>query len=97
MVGALQLILDVFKLRIGVAITLCAIAGMAMTPGTSIPSWKIAVLAMAEFLSSAAAGAFNQYAERVLDTRMPRAYQCFQWSSVMPRPHGLSWRTRLPL
>ncbi len=71
-VATLKLLLDVFKLRIGVAITLCAIAGMAMTPGTSLPPWKIAFLALAVFLSSAAAGAFNQYAERDLDTRMPR-------------------------
>ena len=63
---------DVFKLRIGFAIALCALAGMAMTQGASLPSWKIAVLVLAVFLSSAAAGAFNQYAERELDARMPR-------------------------
>lgn len=71
-VKTLKQISNVFKLRIGAAITLCALAGMAMTPGASLPSWKIAVLALAVFLSSAAAGAFNQYAERDLDARMPR-------------------------
>lgn len=64
--------LNVFKPRIGAAITLCAIAGMAMTPGASLPAWKVAILALAVFLSSAAAAAFNQYAERDLDGRMPR-------------------------
>ncbi len=63
---------SVFKLRIGASITLCAIAGMAITPGEALTSWKIAVLAMAVFLSSAAASAFNQYAERDLDAQMLR-------------------------
>ena len=72
MAKTLERISNVFKLRIGVAITLCALAGMAMTPGASLPPWKIAVLALVVFLSSASAGAFNQYAERELDARMPR-------------------------
>jgi len=62
---------SVFKLRIGVSITLCAIAGMAITPGTALPYWKIFVLAMAVFFSSAGASAFNHYVERDLDARMP--------------------------
>ncbi len=72
MAGGLRQFADVFKLRIGLSITLCAVAGMAATPGASLPAWKIAVLVLAVFLSSAAAGAFNQYAERDLDARMPR-------------------------
>ncbi len=62
----------VFKLRIGVAITLCALAGLAVAPGQGLPAWKIAVLALAVLISSASAGAFNQYAERALDARMAR-------------------------
>jgi protoheme IX farnesyltransferase len=72
MVDRLRLLSNVFKLRIGGAITLCAIAGMAATPGASLPFWKIAVLGLAVFLASASAGAFNQYAERGLDARMNR-------------------------
>lgn len=64
--------LSVFKLRISAAITLCAIAGMAITPGMSLSYQKVLVLALALFLSSASAGAFNQFAERDLDARMPR-------------------------
>ena len=72
MTKTLQHITELFKLRIGVAITLCAIAGMAMTPGTPLPPWKMAVLALAVFLSSGSAGAFNHYVERELDASMER-------------------------
>lgn len=72
MVTALRQISSVFKLRIGIAITLCAIAGMAATPGGPLSAKEILVLAVAVFLSSASAGAFNQYAERDLDARMHR-------------------------
>jgi protoheme IX farnesyltransferase len=72
MASQLRLLSNVFKLRIGGAITLCAFAGMAITPGDSLPFWKIVLLGVAVFLASASAGAFNQYAERDLDARMPR-------------------------
>jgi len=72
MVNTLILMSEVFKLRIGAAITLCAIAGAAMTPGARLSSWKLSVLVFAVFLSSASAGAFNQIAERDLDARMSR-------------------------
>jgi heme o synthase len=70
--GTLKHISRVFKLRIAAAIALCAIAGMAVTPGVSLSSWKIAVLTVAVFLSSAGASAFNQHFERDLDAQMPR-------------------------
>ncbi len=63
---------SLFKLRIGLAIMLCALAGLAVTPGPSLPAWKIAVLALTVLLSAASAGAFNQYIERDLDARMKR-------------------------
>lgn len=72
MATALKQMSDVFKLRISAAIALCAMAGMAMTPGTPLPSWKIAVLALAVILASGSAGAFNHYVERELDARMAR-------------------------
>ena len=68
----LKQISRVFKLRIAAAITLCTIAGMAITPGVSLAPGKIAVLAVAVFLSSAGASAFNQHFERELDAQMPR-------------------------
>jgi protoheme IX farnesyltransferase len=65
-------ILSVFKLRIGVAIALSAVAGLAIMPGPAPEAWKIAVLALGVLLAAASAGAFNQWAERDLDARMPR-------------------------
>lgn len=63
---------SVFKLRIGFAITLTALAGLAAAGGSGVPGWKALALGTAILLSSASAGAFNQYAERDLDARMRR-------------------------
>jgi protoheme IX farnesyltransferase len=70
--AALGTLLNVFKLRIGLAIMLCALAGIAATPRPALAGWQVAVLALAVLLSSASAGAFNQYVERDLDARMKR-------------------------
>jgi protoheme IX farnesyltransferase len=64
--------IDIFKVRISVSIMACAMAGLAMTPGNAPPLGKIAFLALAVFVSSASAAAFNQYAERHLDAKMQR-------------------------
>jgi protoheme IX farnesyltransferase len=69
------LILDlcsVLKLRIGIAIALTALAGVAVTPGPSVPAWKLALLGFAVLAASASAGAFNQYVERGHDALMRR-------------------------
>ncbi|HUW25657.1 MAG TPA: heme o synthase [Gallionella sp.] len=64
--------INVFKLRIGVVITLAALGGMAITPGQALTSWQILVLSLAVMVASAAAGAFNQYFERDIDSKMTR-------------------------
>jgi heme o synthase len=64
--------INVFKLRIGFVIALAALGGMAITPGPSLPIWKILVLFMTVLMGSAAAGAFNQYSERDIDAKMTR-------------------------
>lgn len=72
MSATLKLLYSVFKLRIGFAIMLCALAGVAITPGGELSAWQVSLLALAVLLSSASAGAFNQYVERDLDARMRR-------------------------
>ncbi len=64
--------LDVFKPRIGVVIMLAALGGIVVTPGALPQSWRIAAVALAVFVASASAGAFNQWAEHDLDARMRR-------------------------
>jgi len=68
----MRTLLNLFKLRIGVAIAFAAIAGWAVERGTGLAAWQVAVLALAVLMSSAAAGAFNQYVERDIDARMRR-------------------------
>jgi protoheme IX farnesyltransferase len=63
---------SVFKVRIGTAIMLTALAGVAITPGPAPEAWQVAVLAVAVLLSSASAGAFNMFMERDIDARMNR-------------------------
>ena len=69
---ALKLAFNLFKLRIGIVIAVTALAGAAIQPGPEVPAWQLAVLALAVLVSSAAAGAFNQYYEREFDGRMER-------------------------
>ncbi len=65
-------LVSVFKLRIGFAITLSALGGVAVAQGSLPDGFAIAALALAVFLASSSAGAFNQFVERDLDARMPR-------------------------
>jgi protoheme IX farnesyltransferase len=65
-------VLNLFKLRIGVAIAFAAAAGLAVEGGAAPGPLAAAVLVLAVLAASAAAGAFNQYAERDLDARMGR-------------------------
>jgi protoheme IX farnesyltransferase len=65
-------VLNLFKMRIGVAIALAAAAGLAVERGAAPGVWQAVVLVLAVLVASAAAGAFNQYVERDLDARMAR-------------------------
>jgi protoheme IX farnesyltransferase len=67
-----RLFFDLFKLRIGLVIGFTAVAGVAITPGPSLPGWQVLALALAVTLAAAAAGAFNQLVERDIDARMGR-------------------------
>ena len=65
-------ILGLFKLRIGVVIMVTAVAGFVVTPGAGPGGIQLAVLALAVLISSASAGAFNQYVEFDTDRLMLR-------------------------
>lgn len=81
-------VLGVFKLRIGVLIMVSALAGMAIVParGTDGASaLQVLVLALSVLLASAAAGAFNQYAEADSDRLMARTRQRAFASGALPR------------
>jgi protoheme IX farnesyltransferase len=70
--GRLRAVLGLFKLRIGVVIAFTAWAGLLVTPGQGPALWRSAAVVFAVLVSSAAAGAFNQYMEVDLDRRMGR-------------------------
>ena len=67
----MRLVFDLFKLRIGFAIALTALMGVAVAPGAVAPATVVAI-GLAVLVASAAAGAFNQYVEADLDRRMAR-------------------------
>lgn len=67
----MKAVLNLFKVRIGVAIALAAAAGLAVERGT-IGFQNALTLVAAVLLASAAAGAFNQYVERDVDVKMAR-------------------------
>ena len=68
----IRAILSLFKLRIGVVITFTALAGLAVSPGASLNWMQLIVLTLSVLISSASAGAFNQYYEHDLDPLMAR-------------------------
>lgn len=65
-------ILGVFKLRIGVVITFTALAGLAVSAGSTLSIAQLVTLTLAVLISSASAGAFNQYYEHDIDPLMSR-------------------------
>ncbi len=65
-------VLGIFKLRIGVMIMVTALASQAFTPGSPLTTLQCVVLALSVLVSSAAAGAFNQFYEFESDKLMAR-------------------------
>jgi protoheme IX farnesyltransferase len=68
----LKACISILKLRIGVAVAVSALAGLAVTPGDKPAVMHIILLGLAVLLSAASAGAFNHFYERDLDIRMAR-------------------------
>ncbi|MBK8118589.1 MAG: protoheme IX farnesyltransferase [Sulfuritalea sp.] len=69
---SLRAIAGVFKLRIGVVITFTALAGLAVSSGPGLSLAQMITLTLAVLISSASAGAFNQYYEHDTDPLMSR-------------------------
>ena len=67
-----KLLVDVFKVRIGVLMSITAVVALMVTPGPPVHAWEVLVLSLSVLLASSSAGAFNQYFERDLDARMRR-------------------------
>ncbi|MBK9360853.1 MAG: protoheme IX farnesyltransferase [Rubrivivax sp.] len=65
-------VISVFKLRIGVLIMLTALGGMLIAPGPAPAAWQVVLMALAVLVSSASAGAFNQFVEADSDRLMKR-------------------------
>jgi protoheme IX farnesyltransferase len=68
----MRAVLNLFKVRIGVAIALAAAAGLAVEQGSRPGFLEKSILVFCVLIASAAAGAFNQYVERDLDVKMAR-------------------------
>jgi len=73
MAETIKLVYSAAKVRLGFLIMLCALAGFAVTPGGSnLTGWQVLVLGITVLLCSSGAGAFNQWYERDIDSRMRR-------------------------
>jgi protoheme IX farnesyltransferase len=68
----MKAVLNLFKVRIGLAIALAAAAGLAVEGGSKPGFLQSLILVLGVLVASAAAGAFNQYVEHDLDRRMAR-------------------------
>ena len=88
-------VLGLFKLRIGFMIMLTALVGLAVTPGPALGLAKMVVLALAVLVSSASAGAFNQYYEHDSDRLMARTRgRAFVTGAL---PHSPAWLVLIAL
>jgi len=69
---SLRAIAGLFKLRIGIVITFTALAGLSVSTGPGLSLAQLITLTLAVLISSASAGAFNQYYEHDIDPLMSR-------------------------
>ena len=82
-------VLSLFKLRIGMLIMVTALVGLAVTPGAALSLGQVLVLALSVLGASAAAGAFNQYAEHDSDRLMARTRRRAFVTGALP--HHPAW------
>ena len=88
-------VLSLFKLRIGSLIMVTALVGLAVTPGASLSLGQVVVLALSVLVASAAAGAFNQYAEHDSDRLMARTRRRAFVTGALP--HHPAWLALIAL
>jgi protoheme IX farnesyltransferase len=69
---SVRAIAGLFKLRIGIVITFTALAGLSVSTGPGLSLAQLITLTLAVLISSASAGAFNQYYEHDIDPLMSR-------------------------
>ena len=72
MTETIKLVYQAAKVRLGFLIAACAVAGVAVSPENTLTPLQMTILGLAVLMSSAAAGAFNQFYERDLDGVMTR-------------------------
>ncbi len=65
-------LINLFKLRIGIIMSVTAVVAMAITPGQPVAGWEVVILALTVLIAAGGAGAFNQYYEIDLDIKMKR-------------------------
>ena len=76
MLTVIKKIIELFKVRISLTITLCAVSGVFIMPhSNSFTLNQFIILIACTFLSSASSSAFNQFYEKDLDILMPRTSQ----------------------
>ena len=76
MLTTVKKIIELFKVRISLTITLCAVSGVFIMPhSNSFSLNQFIILIVCTFLSSASSSAFNQFYEKDLDILMPRTSQ----------------------
>ncbi len=65
----LRLLYTTAKIKLGLLIMTCTLAGVEVSSGEGLAAWRIATLSLAVLLASATASVFNQLHERELDAR----------------------------
>ena len=68
----INLIYIAAKVRLGFLIMACTLAGIAVSPSSSLSPLQILALAMCVLVASSTSGAFNQWFERDIDSLMDR-------------------------
>jgi len=85
--GLLSCLLVLQKLRIGLAIAVSGIAGMALAGQTWPQPMALAVFMISVLIAAGGAGAFNHYLDRDIDARMRRtAARPFASGRLQPTP-----------